>query len=104
MLKIKFAFRKMLRIDVNSDNAYNIPSDNPFVGIDGADEIGLTALGMHGNSLLTEPPIRFGLLMSDKVTSKKSIKYLHNTRNQLRLEMLRRKHPYNTTGCAKLLQ
>lgn len=30
---------KMLRIDVNSDNAYNIPSDNPFVGIDGADEI-----------------------------------------------------------------
>ncbi len=30
---------KMLRIDVNSDNAYNIPSDNPFVGVDGADEI-----------------------------------------------------------------
>ena len=30
---------KMLRIDVNSDNAYNIPPTNPFVGIDGADEI-----------------------------------------------------------------
>lgn len=30
---------KMLRIDVNSDNAYNIPADNPFVGTDGADEI-----------------------------------------------------------------
>lgn len=30
---------KMLRIDVNSTAAYNIPSDNPFVGIDGADEI-----------------------------------------------------------------
>lgn len=30
---------KLLRIDVNSENAYNIPSDNPFVGVDGADEI-----------------------------------------------------------------
>ncbi|UQB68710.1 PQQ-dependent sugar dehydrogenase [Epilithonimonas zeae] len=30
---------KLLRIDVNSDNAYNIPPTNPFVGIDGADEI-----------------------------------------------------------------
>ncbi len=30
---------KILRIDVNSDNAYNIPADNPFVGTDGADEI-----------------------------------------------------------------
>ncbi|WP_034683260.1 PQQ-dependent sugar dehydrogenase [Chryseobacterium piperi] len=30
---------KMLRIDVNSTNPYNIPSDNPFVGVDGADEI-----------------------------------------------------------------
>ncbi len=30
---------KMLRIDVNSDNAYNIPPTNPFVGVDGADEI-----------------------------------------------------------------
>lgn len=32
---------KMLRIDVNSTGAYNIPADNPFVGtaIDGADEI-----------------------------------------------------------------
>lgn len=30
---------KLLRIDVNSDNAYNIPPNNPFVGVDGADEI-----------------------------------------------------------------
>jgi len=30
---------KLLRIDVNSDNAYNIPPTNPFVGVDGADEI-----------------------------------------------------------------
>ena len=30
---------KMLRIDVNSTAAYNIPTDNPFVGVDGADEI-----------------------------------------------------------------
>ncbi|WP_312765088.1 PQQ-dependent sugar dehydrogenase [Epilithonimonas sp.] len=30
---------KLLRIDVNSENAYNIPPDNPFVGTDGADEI-----------------------------------------------------------------
>jgi len=31
---------KMLRIDVNTDTApYNIPPDNPFVGIDGSDEI-----------------------------------------------------------------
>jgi len=30
---------KILRIDVNSDNAYKIPADNPFVGTDGADEI-----------------------------------------------------------------
>ncbi|MCY0970189.1 PQQ-dependent sugar dehydrogenase [Chryseobacterium wangxinyae] len=30
---------KMLRIDINSTGAYNIPSGNPFVGIDGADEI-----------------------------------------------------------------
>ncbi|MBK1895955.1 PQQ-dependent sugar dehydrogenase [Chryseobacterium paridis] len=30
---------KMLRIDINSTNAYNIPPDNPFVGVDGADEI-----------------------------------------------------------------
>ncbi|WP_374442390.1 PQQ-dependent sugar dehydrogenase [Epilithonimonas sp.] len=30
---------KILRIDVNSENAYNIPADNPFVGTDGADEI-----------------------------------------------------------------
>lgn len=30
---------KILRIDVDSDNAYNIPPTNPFVGIDGADEV-----------------------------------------------------------------
>ncbi len=30
---------KMLRIDVNSDGNYDIPADNPFVGIEGADEI-----------------------------------------------------------------
>lgn len=30
---------KMLRIDVNAAGPYNIPPDNPFVGIDGADEI-----------------------------------------------------------------
>lgn len=30
---------KMLRIDVDSDNAYNIPPTNPFIGVDGADEI-----------------------------------------------------------------
>lgn len=30
---------KMLRIDVNTDNEYNIPPNNPFVGTDGADEI-----------------------------------------------------------------
>lgn len=30
---------KLLRIDVNSEGAYNIPSTNPFVGVDGADEI-----------------------------------------------------------------
>ena len=30
---------KMLRIDVNSTGPYNIPPDNPFVGVDGADEI-----------------------------------------------------------------
>ncbi|KQT35879.1 cadherin [Chryseobacterium sp. Leaf405] len=30
---------KMLRIDVNATGAYNIPSGNPFVGVDGADEV-----------------------------------------------------------------
>lgn len=30
---------KMLRINVNSTGNYDIPTDNPFVGIDGADEI-----------------------------------------------------------------
>lgn len=30
---------KMLRIDVDATGPYNIPSDNPFVGSDGADEI-----------------------------------------------------------------
>ncbi|NMR33055.1 T9SS type A sorting domain-containing protein [Chryseobacterium aquaticum] len=30
---------KMLRIDVNSTADYNIPAGNPFVGIDGADEV-----------------------------------------------------------------
>ncbi len=30
---------KLLRIDVNTNNPYNIPPDNPFVGVDGADEI-----------------------------------------------------------------
>ncbi len=30
---------KMLRIDVDGGSPYSIPADNPFVGIDGADEI-----------------------------------------------------------------
>lgn len=30
---------KMLRIDVNATGPYNIPAGNPFIGIDGADEI-----------------------------------------------------------------
>ncbi|HCR76247.1 MAG TPA: cadherin [Chryseobacterium sp.] len=30
---------KLLRLDINSTGAYNIPSGNPFVGIDGADEV-----------------------------------------------------------------
>ncbi|WP_312075996.1 PQQ-dependent sugar dehydrogenase [Chryseobacterium sp.] len=30
---------KMLRIDINSTGAYNIPAGNPFVGTDGADEV-----------------------------------------------------------------
>lgn len=30
---------KLLRLDINSTGAYNIPTGNPFVGIDGADEV-----------------------------------------------------------------
>lgn len=30
---------KLLRLDINSSGAYNIPPGNPFVGIDGADEV-----------------------------------------------------------------
>ena len=30
---------KMLRIDINSAGAYNIPTGNPFIGVDGSDEI-----------------------------------------------------------------
>jgi glucose/arabinose dehydrogenase len=30
---------KLLRLDINSAGAYNIPPGNPFVGIDGADEV-----------------------------------------------------------------
>ncbi|WP_415326711.1 PQQ-dependent sugar dehydrogenase [Chryseobacterium sp. MMS23-Vi53] len=30
---------KMLRLDINSTGPYNIPPGNPFIGIDGADEI-----------------------------------------------------------------
>jgi len=30
---------KMLRLDINSTGPYNIPPDNPFVGVDGADEV-----------------------------------------------------------------
>lgn len=30
---------KLLRLDINSTAAYNIPPGNPFVGIDGADEV-----------------------------------------------------------------
>ncbi|MCX8531004.1 PQQ-dependent sugar dehydrogenase [Chryseobacterium luquanense] len=30
---------KMLRIDINSTGPYNIPAGNPFIGIDGADEV-----------------------------------------------------------------
>ncbi|MCY1661500.1 PQQ-dependent sugar dehydrogenase [Chryseobacterium sp. SL1] len=30
---------KLLRLDINSTGAYNIPSGNPFVGVDGADEV-----------------------------------------------------------------
>lgn len=30
---------KLLRLDINSTGAYNIPPGNPFVGIDGADEV-----------------------------------------------------------------
>ncbi|MCG3124861.1 MAG: hypothetical protein GIKADHBN_03358 [Phycisphaerales bacterium] len=30
---------KMLRLDVNGGDPYGVPADNPFVGVDGADEI-----------------------------------------------------------------
>lgn len=30
---------KLLRIDVNSTGTYNIPAGNPFIGVDGADEV-----------------------------------------------------------------
>ncbi len=30
---------KMLRIDINSTGPYNIPAGNPFIGVDGADEV-----------------------------------------------------------------
>lgn len=30
---------KLLRLDINSTGAYNIPPGNPFVGVDGADEV-----------------------------------------------------------------
>ena len=35
---------KLLRIDVNSGSPYGIPADNPYVGIDGADEIWASGL------------------------------------------------------------
>ncbi|MFP9098893.1 PQQ-dependent sugar dehydrogenase [Flavobacterium sp. RHBU_24] len=35
---------KMLRIDVNDTDTYSIPEDNPYVGVDGADEIWATGL------------------------------------------------------------
>ncbi|MFC3161526.1 PQQ-dependent sugar dehydrogenase [Chryseobacterium arachidis] len=30
---------KLLRLDINSTEPYNIPPGNPFVGVDGADEV-----------------------------------------------------------------
>lgn len=34
----------MLRIDVDGEAPYSIPADNPFVGVDGADEIAISGL------------------------------------------------------------
>ena len=36
---ISVPFGKILRIDINNGTTYSIPSDNPFVGVDGLDEI-----------------------------------------------------------------
>lgn len=30
---------KLLRLDINSTGPYNIPPNNPFIGVDGADEV-----------------------------------------------------------------
>lgn len=54
---------KMLRIDVNSSAAYSIPASNPFVGIDGSDEI--WSYGLRNAWKFSFDPITANVLIAD---------------------------------------
>jgi len=54
---------KMLRIDVNSGSPYTIPSGNPYVGIDGADEI--WAIGLRNPWKFSFDKIKNNLWIAD---------------------------------------
>lgn len=92
---------KLLRIDVNSENAYNIPANNPFVGTDGADEI--WAFGLRNAWKFSFDRTTNQLWIAD--VGQNQLEEINNTpATSAGINYGWRCYeglaPYNTTGCA----
>lgn len=92
---------KLLRIDVNSENAYNIPANNPFVGSDGADEI--WAFGLRNAWKFSFDRTTNQLWIAD--VGQNQLEEINNTSAtsagiNYGWRCYEGLAPYNTTGCA----
>lgn len=92
---------KILRIDVNSTAAYNIPPDNPLVGIDGADEI--WSYGLRNAWKFSFDLATGNVLIADVGQSQtEEINRMPITQSGINYgwRCYEGNSPYNTSGCA----
>jgi glucose/arabinose dehydrogenase len=100
MLKIKFTSGKNAEIDINSTGPYNIPPDNPFVGVDGADEV--WAYGLRNAWKFNFDTTSGNVMIAD--VGQGAIEEINKMPFTSRLNYGWRcyegNNAYNTTGCA----
>lgn len=92
---------KLLRLDINATGAYNIPPGNPFVGIDGADEV--WAYGLRNAWKFNFDTVSGNVMIADVGQGQiEEINRMPLTQPEINYgwRCYEGNNAYNTTGCA----
>uniref|UniRef100_UPI0025D81627 PQQ-dependent sugar dehydrogenase n=1 Tax=uncultured Chryseobacterium sp. TaxID=259322 RepID=UPI0025D81627 len=92
---------KLLRLDINATGAYNIPAGNPFVGIDGADEV--WAYGLRNAWKFNFDTVSGNVMIADVGQGQiEEINRMPLTQPEINYgwRCYEGNNAYNTTGCA----